>query len=170
MHQVFTVGYEAATPEAFDSELLAHGVELVVDVRAVAASRRAGFSKRSLSEHLSEAGIDYVHLRGLGDPKAGRVAARAGYWQEFRRIFAAQMSSAEAKSDLAKLVALVRSQRVALLCYEADPATCHRSIVAAEVARIANVEVAHLHVSTAKSAELGPSRANHHPGESRAAP
>ena len=72
--KVFTIGYEGATQADVIARLKAAGVRTLVDVRAVAASRRAGFSKTILGESLKAAGIDYVHLRGLGTPKAGRVS------------------------------------------------------------------------------------------------
>ena len=78
MRPLATIGYEAATQDAVIDRLKAAGVEMLVDVRAVAASRRAGFSKTVLAASLAEAGIGYVHLRQLGTPsRAARPPARA---------------------------------------------------------------------------------------------
>lgn len=74
--RLFTVGYEQTPAKAVLDELQNAGVKLLVDVRAVAASRRPGFSKNQLAAGLDERGIGYIHLRGLGTPKDGREAAR----------------------------------------------------------------------------------------------
>ena len=78
MPPLFTIGYEHTTPGVFLGELARAKVGLVIDVRAVAASRRPGFSKRQLAAALAERGIGYLHLRALGTPKEGRLAARSG--------------------------------------------------------------------------------------------
>ena len=85
MRVLATIGYERATLDDVIGRLKRAGVEIVLDVRAVAASRRAGFSKTLLSGSLKAAGIDYLHLRALGTPKPGRQAARAGRIQEMHR-------------------------------------------------------------------------------------
>ena len=69
---VFTIGYEDATPDRVRAALRAAGVATVVDVRALANSRRPGFAKRALSAALAEAGIGYRHLPALGTPPEGR--------------------------------------------------------------------------------------------------
>ena len=144
MSELLTIGYEGSTPEAFDAALAAAGVELVVDVRAIAASRRRGFAKTALADRLADAGIRYIHLRELGDPKPGRDAARAGRWADFRSIFAKHLATPEALGGLARLSQLAVGQRTALLCYEADAAQCHRAIVAEKVAKSCELVVAHL--------------------------
>ena len=95
-----TIGYEQATLPDVIGRLKAAGVQVVIDVRAVAASRRAGFSKTLLGASLKEAGIDYVHLRALGTPKAGRQAARAGRTAEMHEIFEGHMQEPEAQARL----------------------------------------------------------------------
>ena len=75
---LFTIGYEQAKSASVIDELKRARVGLVVDTRAVAASRRPGFSKRQLAAGLDEAGIGYLHLQKLGTPKEGRDAARSG--------------------------------------------------------------------------------------------
>ena len=121
------------------------GVQLLVDVRAVASSRRPGFAKTRLAANLADAGIDYLHLRGLGTPADGRAAARAGRHDELRRVFLAHLATPEAQAELAALADLVRSdRRVCLLCFEADPAHCHRSMVAAALGEVMPLQVAHL--------------------------
>src|SRR6185503_11951769 len=118
-----TIGYEKEPQAAVIDRLKAAGVELLIDVRAVASSRRAGFSKTLLSASLNEAGIGYVHLRQLGTPKPGRDAARKGHVAEMHAIFEDHMAEPGAQLELAKATELVRGdQKVALLCYEADAA------------------------------------------------
>jgi uncharacterized protein (DUF488 family) len=125
-----TIGYEQATLDAVIGRLKAAGVEVLIDVRAVPASRRAGFSKRVLAASLEAEGIAYVHLRGLGTPKPGRDAARAGRTAEMRAIYEAHLQSPEAQVELARAAAIASDKKAALLCYEADAAHCHRAIVA----------------------------------------
>lgn len=128
---VTTIGYEQATQDALLATLKAAGIELLVDVRAVAASRRPGFSKRQLAAGAEAAGIGYLHLRGLGTPAEGRLAARKGQPQRMRAIFEAHLLTPAAQADLAELARLVATgRRVCLLCLERNPAHCHRSIVA----------------------------------------
>jgi uncharacterized protein (DUF488 family) len=131
MSPVFTIGYEQATSAAVLDELKRAKVELLVDVRAVAASRRPGFSKRQLAAGLDEQGIGYLHLQKLGTPKEGRLAARAGDAATMLRIYDKHMKTSEAREQLDELTALVESgRRVCLLCYEHDPRHCHRTRIA----------------------------------------
>lgn len=134
MATIFTIGYEQATQAQVIGALKAAGVKRVIDVRAVAASRRAGFSKGVLAASLKDEGLDYVHLKALGTPKAGREAARAGRTEEMRHIFEAHLAEPEAIVALADAADLAEARPSALLCYEADPAQCHRSILAGRLA------------------------------------
>lgn len=131
--EVFTIGYERATPPSLLAALREAGVRTLVDVRAIAASRRPGFAKSALAASLQEAGIGYLHLRALGTPAEGRAAVRAGRPEVMRRIVAAHLAGTEALAALANLADLARRQRVCLLCLEHDPAQCHRSLVAEAV-------------------------------------
>ena len=127
--RIFTIGYEAATMAEFLSALQAAGVERVIDVRAVANSRRPGFSKTPLKNALAEVGIDYVHLRALGTPAAGRQAARAGRKSELERIYAGQLETPQAMAEGAMMIELAAEKPSVLLCYERDPACCHRTLL-----------------------------------------
>lgn len=145
MTSIATVGYEGATVESFLAALRDAGVELVVDVRAVTSSRRPGFSKRQLAAELERVGIDYLHLRGLGTPAEGRAAARAGRHAEMRRVFLEHLRTPEAQEALTELEeVLERGRRIALLCYEADAAHCHRSIIASGIEERHGATVQHL--------------------------
>lgn len=130
---VFTVGYENTTPAGLISALQDSGVRVLVDVRALANSRKPGFAKTALSAALEGAGIGYLHLRALGTPAEGRAAVRAGKPAEMRRIFGQHLAGTEAQAALANLSDLARQQPVCLLCLEADPRHCHRSLVAEAV-------------------------------------
>ena len=127
--QLFTIGYEGATMGEFVAALQAAGVERVIDIRAVANSRRPGFSKTPLRNALAEAGIDYVHLRALGTPAAGRQAARAGRKAELERIYAGQLATPQAMAEGAMMLELAGEKPSALLCYERDPTCCHRTLL-----------------------------------------
>ncbi len=132
---VFTVGYQESTPDAVAATLRAAGVVLLVDVRAVAASRRPGFSKRQLAAGAAAAGVAYAHLRGLGTPPDGRLAARKGRVDELRRIYGAHLETEGAKAELRELEALVGEGRtVCLLCFERHAEGCHRRILAERLA------------------------------------
>jgi uncharacterized protein (DUF488 family) len=129
--KLFTIGYEQTPAKAVLDELEQAGVKLLVDVRAVAASRRPGFSKTQLAAGLDERGISYLHLRGLGTPKEGREAARSGKFDTLHRIYAAHLKSPQAKQELDELASLVRkSGPVCILCYERDHKQCHRQWIA----------------------------------------
>ncbi len=129
--KLFTIGYEQTPAKAVLDELENAGVKLLVDVRAVAASRRPGFSKSQLAAGLDARGISYLHLRGLGTPKEGREAARGGKFALLHRIYAAHLKTPQAKEELDELSALAKkSGPVCILCYERDHTHCHRQWIA----------------------------------------
>jgi uncharacterized protein (DUF488 family) len=127
--RVFTIGYEGATVDEVLTALTRAGVEQVADVRAIAASRRPGFAKTSLAANLAEAGIGYRHLRALGTPKPGRDAAKKGDRATLERVYAGQLELPEAQAEAAALRAMVDEKPTALLCFERDPAMCHRTLL-----------------------------------------
>ena len=104
---LFTIGYEQAKSASVIDELKHARVELVVDTRAVAASRRPGFSKRQLAAGLDEAGIGYLHLQKLGTPKEGRDAARSGNLAKLFAVYEKQLATPEAREQLDELTAIV---------------------------------------------------------------
>ena len=143
--ELATIGYQAATVRTFLEALARHRIDLLVDVRAVASSRRPGFAKSALAANLHGASIEYLHLKGLGTPAEGRAAARAGRHGEMIRIFERHMKTAGAQAELDTLAQIVRSDRRAcLLCLEADPTQCHRSLVAAALGERLSLRVTHL--------------------------
>ena len=122
------------------------GIQTLIDVRDLPLSRKQGFSKNVLAGILESNGIEYVHLKGLGDPKSGRDAARAGKLSLFRRIFGRHMTTDAAQRDLARAIKLVRERASCLMCFEEAYCNCHRSIVADHI--VARTGMAIHHVST----------------------
>lgn len=139
-----TIGYENDSQADVISRLKAAGVEVLLDVRAVASSRKAGFSKIVLAASLAEAGIEYVHLQKLGTPKAGRDAARAGRIAEMREIYEGHLAEPVAQLELVQACAIASDRKAALLCYEADHNGCHRSIVAQRLHEALSLEIENL--------------------------
>jgi len=128
MPPLFTIGYEKTALRDVLQTLKQAKIELLVDTRAVAASRRAGFSKKMLAASLDEAGIPYLHLQKLGTPAEGRQAARTGDIKTLWRVYDKHLKTAEAQAALDELESLLRSgKRVCLLCYCRNPDECHRS-------------------------------------------
>jgi uncharacterized protein (DUF488 family) len=145
MHRLATIGYEGASVAGFLDALRGANIDLLVDVRAVAMSRRPGFAKTALAANLRDAGIDYLHLRQLGTPAEGRAAARSGDHATMRRIFLEQLATPGAQDELATLADLVSSnRRVCILCFEADPAHCHRRLVAQALQQKIGVDIVDL--------------------------
>ena len=125
---LFTIGYEKAKPAAVMAELKRAKIKFLVDTRAVAASRRPGFSKNQLVAALDEEGIGYLHLQKLGTPDEGRQAAHTGHMDVMWRIYAKHLKTAGAVEAMDELISIVKSgQPVCLLCYERDKNHCHRS-------------------------------------------
>lgn len=133
--RIFTIGYEGATMDEFLTALQAAGVQRVIDVRALPLSRRPGFSKSPLRTALEEASIEYVHLKALGTPAEGRNAARAGRHSDMARIYAGQLELPEAMAQSAQMLDLAAEKPSALLCFERDPAHCHRTLLLEAVAK-----------------------------------
>jgi uncharacterized protein (DUF488 family) len=128
---LYTIGYEGADPDRFLTTLKDSGVETLADVRAVALSRKRGYSKTALRTSLENAGIGYRHFIQLGTPKSGREAARAGNGELMRRIYCDEVLSTEAaRSAFDELAELAQVQPICLLCFERDPENCHRRILA----------------------------------------
>ena len=129
--KIFTIGYEGATMADFLTALKNAGVERVIDVRALPLSRRPGFSKSTLAASLAEAGISYVHLKALGTPKPGRDAAKRGDRAKLEAVYTDQLHLPEAQAQAAQMLELAAEKPSALLCFERDPAMCHRTLLLA---------------------------------------
>lgn len=146
MPDLATIGYEGTTIDAVLTTLQDARVGLLIDVRAVPQSRKPGFSKRQLAAALDEIGISYVHLQGLGTPKAGRDAVRAGHPERMEVIFREHMTSDRAQAELVQAKTLASERLACLLCFERDHNTCHRRLVAEMIATETRQNVVHLAV------------------------
>jgi len=131
---LWTIGYERLLPEALVAELREAGVWRVLDVRYRPHSRRPGMSLTRLGALLGEHGIAYEARRGLGTPPDLRFLYRAGRIAEASAGFRRHLD-ANAGEELDALAAeLPGAPHTALLCLEADPAHCHRRVVAEALA------------------------------------
>jgi uncharacterized protein (DUF488 family) len=126
---VWTIGYERLLPPQLVAELEAAGLERVIDVRYRPQSRRPGMSKTRLGQLLGDHGIAYESRRELGTPADIRFLFHAGQVAEGATAFRAHVEQ-HAREALERLAAeLEHGPRTALLCLEADPATCHRRVL-----------------------------------------
>lgn len=127
---LFTIGYEGLVPERLSAALQSAGVATLADIRAVANSRKKGFSKGALRAGLAESDLAYEHLRVLGTPKAGRQAAHAGDTTLMRKIYCEEvLDTADGAIAFEALVALAARTPTCLLCFEREPGQCHRRIL-----------------------------------------
>ena len=141
-----TIGYEKSTPEDFIATLQISGIEVLVDIRERAQSRRQGFSKTALSLAANKAGIEYIHIRALGDPKEGRDAARAGKIEKFREIFSIVLAAEPAQEAMKEVNYLAGIKRICLMCYERDHRYCHRKMVSDQLEKSLGYKATHLGV------------------------
>lgn len=142
--KLYTIGYERVGQGDFVAALKAAKIKTLVDVRDVANSRRAGFSKKSLAAALDEARIAYVHMKPLGTPKLGREAARRGDIATMTRIFEAKLAEPESRLALAETADLAKSGRTCIMCLEHDWRDCHRAIVARHIEEDFGITPEHL--------------------------
>lgn len=143
---IATIGYEKSRLADFLQTLEMSGIEILIDIRDRAQSRVPGFSKSALSEAVQSVGINYTHLKALGDPKEGREAARSGDYDLFRKVFNGVLETAEAKFALQEIIALAQCHKICLMCYERDQRQCHRKIVSDYLEQILGCKTQHLGV------------------------
>jgi uncharacterized protein (DUF488 family) len=129
---VLTIGHSTRTIEEFIGLLQAHGAACVVDVRTVPRSRHnPQFEKAALPQALKKAGLDYVHLPGLGGlRRAKRDSLNVGWRNASFRGYADYMQTPEFEQSLDEVIQLASHERIALMCAEAVPWRCHRSLIA----------------------------------------
>jgi len=142
---VFTIGHSTRALEELVALLRAHAVETLVDVRTVPRSRHnPQFNRESLAESLPARGIAYVHLPALGGLRRARADSPNGAWRNASfRGYADYMQTMEFERGLEELLAIARRSPTAVMCAEAVPWRCHRSLIAdALVAR--GIEVRHI--------------------------
>lgn len=123
---ICTIGYERAKLDDFIDALRAADVATLIDIRAKAFSRRSEFNAKKLAASLKEAGIGYLHLPALGSPDPARDAAKSGDLKMFEKLYRAQLASSEAEAALARVLEMASAAPVCLMCYEREPAECHR--------------------------------------------
>jgi uncharacterized protein (DUF488 family) len=128
---VLTIGHSTRPLEEFIALLQAHGVMRVVDVRTIPRSRtNPQFNKDSLPGSLKKAGLRYVHLPGLGGRRHAKADSINAAWRNASfRGYADYMQTPDFKQNLEVLIRLAGRERVALMCAEAVPWRCHRSLV-----------------------------------------
>lgn len=141
---IATIGYEKSSLPDFIVTLKDAGIEMLLDVRAIAHSRKPGFSKDPLESALRRAGIDYVHLKGLGNPQK---LLKTKDERPYEEMFAAHLKSTPALIDMARAIEISAKRRSALFCFERDPQYCHRILVAADLARQTKQDIEHLFVA-----------------------
>lgn len=129
-----TVGYAGLSVDDLVRALQSAGVDVLVDIRWTAISRRPGFSKSVLGAALQSRGVGYLHIRVLGSPKELRTNLQAtADFEAFSRDYNAWLEQQTEAIDA--LLELMQSQRVCLMCLEEDPSRCHRSILAEALGR-----------------------------------
>ncbi|MFT2712330.1 DUF488 family protein [Clavibacter sp. Sh2126] len=123
------VGYEGRDVDGLLAVLGSRGVEVLVDVRLNPLSRKRGLSKKALSERLAREGIEYRHEPALGNPRDNRdgyADLHGEPAEQARSAFRARLETDEARAALDRIRAAGEARQVALLCFEADEAHCHR--------------------------------------------
>lgn len=143
---ISTIGYEGVTIQEFVATLRRASIKRIIDVRAIPLSRKKGFSKNQLNDYLQAHGIEYVHLKGLGDPKPGREAARAGKYALFEKIYGKHIQSEVAVEALELAASIIREASSCLMCFEAEHEKCHRSIVADHLKEMTGYAIINLDV------------------------
>jgi len=130
---VESVGYEGRTIDEFIADLTARRIDVLVDVRLNAVSRRRGFSKTALGNALTDAGIAYLHLRALGNPQDNRAAFSGANVESGRQAYRALLATPAAAGALEELAQLAKDKHVAVMCFERDEQHCHRLVVIDEL-------------------------------------
>jgi uncharacterized protein (DUF488 family) len=128
---VFTVGHSTLPAEDFLARLRAFGVTRLIDVRTIPRSRRnPQFNSDALRESLAAEGIEYEHLPALGGLRKPRAdSPNTGWRNESFRGYADYMQTPPFARGLERLIELAHDQRTAIMCAEAVPWRCHRSLV-----------------------------------------
>lgn len=124
-----SVGYERHKDSAEFAHLLrAAGVERLIDVRELPISRRRGYAKTALGEAMAGVGIEYLHMRDLGNPKRYRDLYKSGKVEEGRRLYTDYLNE-ERREALELLASMLPEKKTALMCVEHDAAVCHRTVI-----------------------------------------
>lgn len=151
---ILTIGHSNRTMEAFLELVQAHGVTLIADVRKMPRSRtNPQFNSDALEASLATIGVGYVHLPGLGGLRRGSQDSPNGAWENASfRAYADYMQTADFERALQDLLHRSQGKRAAIMCSEAVPWRCHRSLVA-DALVVHGVAVEHI---------MSPTKANPH--------
>jgi uncharacterized protein (DUF488 family) len=142
--ELYTVGYEGRELPEFLDKLAGAGVSHLVDVRELPLSRRRGFSKTSLSAALATLGVEYAHVRALGNPKPNRERYWAGDIKRGAEVYRRHLHNGSYHA-LVELAANVEAQPTCLMCFERDHERCHRSVIVEAIGHLLpHVTVRHL--------------------------
>jgi uncharacterized protein (DUF488 family) len=142
---ILTIGYTGYDPDTFAAALVANRVQCLLDIREIPLSRKAGFSKSALRDHLKSRGIDYRHFRLLGSPRVLRHEVRAtGDFSRFFRGVRAHLKSADSLAQLNQAIEIARQQRACLMCCCPDWQRCHRSCVVNAILKKSHFTFLHL--------------------------
>lgn len=142
--KLFTVGYEGRSLEELVAALHAAGVERLIDVRELPLSRRRGFSKTALGDALRESGIEYVHVRALGNPKPNRERYWAGDVEGGAAVYRKHLNNGS-RWALVELAESLGGDPACLLCFERDHTECHRDVIVQELQELEpRLKVSHL--------------------------
>ncbi len=146
---VLTIGHSTRSLEDFIDLLKTHGIEKVIDVRTVPRSRHnPQFNLEILPENLKSVRIGYKHLPGLGGLRhALRDSPNMGWRNSSFRGFADYMQTKEFEEGLGKLISLAQRKRVCLMCAEAVPWRCHRSLIA-DALQVRSIPVGHITIKS----------------------
>ncbi len=152
---VLTVGHSTRTLEDFVHLLQAHEVGKVVDVRTIPRSRHnPQFNRETLPDGLREFGIGYMHMPGLGGLRHPRPDSPNQGWRNASfRGYADYMQTEEFEGHLQRLVELAARERICLMCAEAVPWRCHRSLIA-DALMVRGIQVEHILSPTRRQAHL----------------
>jgi Protein of unknown function, DUF488 len=124
-----SLGYELHKDHlAFARHVQAEGVERLIDVRELPISRRRGYAKSALAQAMADVGVEYIHMKALGNPKPFRDLYKSGRVEDGQRGYQEHLLG-EQRGALEDLGQLLREKRSALMCVEHDAATCHRSVI-----------------------------------------
>ncbi len=142
---VVTIGHSTRPLDDFIDLLKTHGVRIIVDVRTVPRSRHnPQFNLETLPEILKSVRIGYRHMPGLGGLRhARRDSPNMGWRNSSFRGFADYMQTEEFEEGLGELINLVHRKRVCLMCAEAVPWRCHRSLIA-DALQVRGIPVGHI--------------------------
>jgi uncharacterized protein (DUF488 family) len=142
-HALFTIGYEGSTPDEFAAALTKAGIKTLLDIRAIAWSRKPGFSSEALRAHLAGHGIAYAHIEVLGNPQK-RGGRPANDMRSYQEMYNSHLDTPPAQEALKRVADMARAAPSCLLCFERDPGQCHRSLTAARMGRDFGFAITHL--------------------------